>query len=92
MPGNLLFVPMKTGCVALGDNCCYSCKRVPQLCWLAGFDDLGKTANFEAGAADQGSIDIRLAQQLLGVCRLHTTTILDANLVSRCLVREFFED
>ena len=63
-----------------------------RLCWLAGFDDLGKTANFEARAADQRSVDIRLAQQLLGVCRLHTTTILDANLVSRCLVREFFED
>ena len=61
------------------------CEQKTLFC-LAGLDDFGETADFKARPADQGSVDVRLAQKLLGVGRLHTAAILDANFAGSVLV------
>src|SRR5438045_845296 len=42
-----------------------------------GLDDGGEIGSLQAGAADEGAIDLLLAQQLGGVVGLHTAAVLD---------------
>src|SRR5688500_2189020 len=46
-----------------------------------GLHDLGEAARIEAGAADEGAVDIRLGHKRAGVVRLHAAAVLDPNLV-----------
>ena len=39
-----------------------------------------ESRRFQAGSADQGSVDIRLCEQIAGVGRLDAATVQDANL------------
>ena len=45
----------------------------------AGADDRGEGVGLEAGATDEGAVDIRLGEQLCGVVRLDRAAVLDAH-------------
>src|SRR3989442_9711229 len=53
----------------------------------AVLDNVGKTAVFQGGAADQRAVHLRLAHQLARVRRLHAATILDAHAPGNCPVK-----
>ena len=44
-----------------------------------GLDDLGEAAGIEAGAADQGAVDVGLVEEFFGVVRLDAAAVLDAD-------------
>src|SRR3954469_7055215 len=58
---------------------------------LRAFNDLGKAARIEAGAADQRTVDVRLGHQFPGVVRFHTASVLDPDFVSRGFIGNFSE-
>ena len=44
-----------------------------------GFDDVGEIRGFEAGATDQGTVDIGLAEEFGSVVALHGSAVEDAD-------------
>ena len=45
------------------------------LLFARGFDDLGEAARVEAGAADEGAVDVGLAHEFAGVLRFHAAAV-----------------
>ena len=56
---------------------------------LRGFDDLGEAARVEAGAADEGAIDVGLAHEFAGVLWFNTAAILDSDSLGGGVVGHF---
>src|SRR6266516_930101 len=60
-----------------------------KLCLLSfarGFDDLGEAARIQAGTADEGAVDVRLAHEFACVLWFHAAAILNAHPLGRGLV------
>src|SRR6478672_6347847 len=57
-----------------------------------GLDDLSKAARIEAGAADEGAVDIALAHEFAGILRFHTAAVLDPHSVGCGLIGHFAQD
>src|SRR5947207_10331889 len=56
-----------------------------------GLDDLNEAPRVETGAADQGTVDIRLAHQFLRVLWFHTAAVLNAHSFGRHLISHFVQ-
>src|SRR3546814_16838257 len=65
---------------AAADNVCTR-QPAPQALPSDAFGDRPKGIGIQAGAADQGAVDIGLGQQLAGVVGLHRAAVEDAHLL-----------
>ena len=57
-----------------------------------GFDDLSKTPRVEAGAADEGAVDVGLAHEFAGILRFHAAAVLNPDSLGRGLIGHFAQD
>ncbi len=51
--------------------------RKAALLFTRGFDDLGEAARVEAGATDEGAVDVRLAHEFAGVLWFDAAAVLN---------------
>ena len=71
----------------------HSVRRSVRLLFLSrGLHDLGKAARIEAGAADEGAVDVGLAHEFAGILRFHAAAVLNPNSLGRGLIGHFAQD
>ena len=62
---------------------------MPVLLFARGIDDLGEAARVEAGAADEGAVDVGLTHEFAGILRFHAAAILDPHSLGCILIGHF---
>src|SRR6266540_1790234 len=65
---------------------------MPVLLFPRGFHDLGEAARVEAGAADEGAVDIRLAHEFACILRFHAAAVLNTDSLGCRVVGHFAQD
>ena len=66
--------------------------RVRALPVARGLHDLGEAAGVQAGAADQGAIDVTLTHEFARILRFHTSAVLDQHSVGCSVIGHFAQD
>ena len=57
-----------------------------------GLDDLGEAARVEAGAADEGAVDVWLAHEFAGILRFHAAAVLNPDSLGCGLIGHFAQN